>query len=161
MQPIIPFLWFDDRIEDAVSLYVAVFPDSRIVRTSRYGAGAPRPAGTVMSMTFHLRGQEFMALNGGPMFQFTPAVSFLVRCETQAEVDHYWNGLLAGGGDAQPCGWLKDRFGLSWQVIPDALGRALGDPDPARAGRAMQAMLQMKKIDIATLERAVAGDASL
>ena len=101
-----------------------------------------------------------MALNGGPMFQFTPAVSFLVKCETQAEVDHYWDGLLTGGGDAQPCGWLKDRFGLSWQVIPDALGRALGNPDPARAGRAMQAMLQMKKIDIAALERAVAGDAS-
>ena len=110
-----------------------------------------------MSMTFELRGQEFMALNGGPLFQFTPAVSFVVKCETQAEVDHYWQGLLAGGGDEQPCGWLKDRFGLSWQVIPVALGRALSAPDPARAGRAMQAMLQMKKIDIAALDRALAG----
>ena len=157
MQSITPFLWFDDRIEEAVSLYVSVFPDARIVCTSRYGPGAPRPAGTVMSMTFELRGQEFMALNGGPLFQFTPAVSFVVKCETQAEVDHYWQGLLAGGGDEQPCGWLKDRFGLSWQVIPAALGRALSDPDPARAGRAMQAMLQMKKIDIAALDRALAG----
>ena len=157
MQSITPFLWFDDRIDEAVSLYVSVFPDARIVRTSRYGPGAPRPAGTAMSMTFELRGQEFMALNGGPLFQFTPAVSFVVKCETQAEVDHYWQGLLAGGGDEQPCGWLKDRFGLSWQVIPAALGRALSDPDPARAGRAMQAMLQMKKIDIAALDRALAG----
>ena len=157
MQPIIPCLWFDDRIEDAVSLYVSVFPDSRIVRTTHYGAGAPRPAGTVMSMTFELRGQQFMALNGGPMYQFSPAVSFMVTCATQAEVDHYWHGLLAGGGEEQPCGWLKDRFGLSWQVIPHALGAALGDPDPTRAGRAVQAMLQMKKIDIAALERALAG----
>ena len=157
MQPIIPFLWFDDRIEDAVSLYVSVFPDSRIVSTTHYGAGAPRPAGTVMSMTFELRGQQFMALNGGPMYQFSPAVSFMVTCATQAEVDHYWHGLLAGGGEEQPCGWLKDRFGLSWQVIPHALGAALGDPDPTRAGRAVQAMLQMKKIDIAALERALAG----
>jgi predicted 3-demethylubiquinone-9 3-methyltransferase (glyoxalase superfamily) len=157
MQKISPFLWFDDRIEEAVSLYVGLFPGGRIVRTSRYGPGAPRPAGTVMSMTFELAGQEFMALNGGPLYQFTPAVSFLVKCATQAEVDHYWEGLVAGGGEAQPCGWLRDRFGLSWQVIPDALGRALGDPDPARAHRAVQAMLQMTKIDIAALERALAG----
>lgn len=157
MQPITPFLWFDDRIEEAVSMYVELFPASKIVRTSRYGPGAPRPAGTVMAMTFELRGQEFMALNGGPLYQFTPAVSFLIKCETQGEVDRYWDGLLAGGGEPQPCGWLRDRFGLSWQVIPNALGRALGDPDPARAGRAMQAMLQMTKIEIAALERALAG----
>lgn len=157
MPPITPFLWFDDRIEEAVALYVKVFPDARIVRSARYGPGAPRPAGTMMTMTFELRGQTFMALNGGPVHRFSPAVSFMVACETQAEVDHYWDGLLEGGGEEQPCGWLRDRFGLSWQVIPSALGRALGDPDPARAGRAVQAMLQMKKIDIAALERALAG----
>src|SRR5687768_18357215 len=129
MQKITPFLWMDDRIEEATSFWVSVFDDARIVTVSRYGHGAPRPAGTVMSVSFELAGQEFMALNGGPAFQFTPAISFFVKCETQAEVDTYWEKLLAGGGEEEPCGWLKDRYGLSWQIIPIALGRYLGDKD--------------------------------
>lgn len=157
MQKITPFLWFDDNAEEAMEFYTSIFKDSRIMDVSRYGEGAPLPAGTVMTATFHLAGQEFMALNAGPMFKFTEAISFFVKCADQAEVDYYWNHLLAGGGTPQPCGWLKDRFGLSWQVIPDALGRLLGDPDPGRAGRAMQAMLQMTKIDVAALEAAAAG----
>jgi predicted 3-demethylubiquinone-9 3-methyltransferase (glyoxalase superfamily) len=156
MPQITPFLWFDGRAEDAVTHYVSVFPNSQVVHTSRYGDSAPMPKGTAMSITFQLDGKEFMALNGGPMFTFTPAVSFLVKCETQADVDHYWTRLLDGGGEEQPCGWLKDRFGLSWQVIPTALGRCLGHPDPAKARRALQAMMTMKKIDIAALEAAVA-----
>jgi predicted 3-demethylubiquinone-9 3-methyltransferase (glyoxalase superfamily) len=156
MPQITPFLWFDGRADEAVTHYVAVFPNSRVTHTSRYGDGAPMPKGTVMSMTFELDGRQVMALNGGPMFTFTPAFSMFVTCETQADVDHYWSRLLEGGGEEQPCGWLKDRFGLSWQVIPTALGRCLGHPDPAKARRALQAMLAMKKIDIAALEAAVA-----
>ena len=154
---ITPFPWFDDRIEDAVNFYVSVFKDGEILNTARVG-GEPGPPGKVMSMTFRLHGQRFMALNGGPRFTFTEAVSFFVSCADQAEVDYYWNRLLEGGGHESPCGWLKDRFGLSWQVIPDALGRLIGDPDRAKGQRALQAMLQMKKIDIATLEKAQRGE---
>ena len=153
-QKITPFLWFDDRLEEAVRFYVSVFTDSEIVSTSRMGGG---PTDKIVSMTFRLNGQEFMALNGGPRFSFTEAISFFVSCADQAEVDYYWRRLLEGGGQESQCGWLKDRFGLSWQVIPEALGRYLGDPDRARGQRALQAMLQMTKIDIATLQKAHAG----
>lgn len=156
MASVTPFLWFDHRLEEAVTFYVGLFDGARVLHTSRYGAGAPQPAGTMMSMTFEIAGQRVMALNGGPMYQHTPAFSLFVSCRTQAEVDHYWSRLVEGGRPSQ-CGWLVDRYGLSWQVIPETLGRLLGDPDPARAARAMQAMLQMQKIDIAALERAAAG----
>ena len=142
MQTITPFLWFDRSVEEAVRFYVSVFPDTRIVSMNP------------MSATFELQGQTFMALNGGPMYKFTEAVSFFLRCETQAEVDDYWRKLTADGGSEQACGWLKDKYGLSWQVIPTALGRYLADPDRAKAQRVMQAMLKMTKIDIAALDRA-------
>jgi predicted 3-demethylubiquinone-9 3-methyltransferase (glyoxalase superfamily) len=157
MQKITPFLWFDDRIGEAVKFYVSVFPKSKIMSTSRYADGAPLPKGTVMSMTFELEGQEFMALNGGPQFKFTEAISFFVKCETQSEVDYYWETLTKDGGQEQPCGWLKDKYGLSWQIIPNALGEYLNDKDSAKAQRAMTAMLKMKKIDVETLRRAHAG----
>jgi predicted 3-demethylubiquinone-9 3-methyltransferase (glyoxalase superfamily) len=157
MQKISPFLWFNGRAEEAVNFYVSIFPNSKITGASRYGDAGTGPKGSVMSMTFELEGQEFMALNGGPQFMFTPAISLLVKCETQSEVDRYWNKLTVGGGEEQPCGWLKDRFGLSWQIIPNALGRYLSDRDATKANRVMQAMLQMKKIDIAALDRAYAG----
>jgi len=157
MQKITPFLWFDDRIEEAVELYTSVFSNAKITNIMRGGQGAPGSSGRVMSATFELEGQAFMALNGGPTFQFTPAVSFFVRCETQAEVDRYWIRLTEGGGSEERCGWLKDKFGLSWQIIPVALERYLGDSDPAKAQRVMQAMLKMKKLDIASLDRAYAG----
>ncbi len=151
MTKITPFLWFDDRIEAAVNLYATVFKNTKI--TSR----SPGPNNTVMSMTFVLEGQEFMALNGGPQFKFTEAVSFFVSCETQDEVDHYWNALTANGGQESQCGWLKDPYGLSWQIVPTALGRYMSDPDRAKAQRVVQAMLQMKKLDIAALDKAYAG----
>jgi predicted 3-demethylubiquinone-9 3-methyltransferase (glyoxalase superfamily) len=155
MPAIVPHLWFQDRVEEAVSFYTSVFPDAKILNLSRIeNAG---PAGdTVVTAAFELQGQEFMALSGAPASGFTEAISFFIRCSTQEEVDYYWEK-LTDGGDEQPCGWLRDRFGLSWQVIPDALGECIGDPDPARAQRAMQAMLQMKKIDVAALRRAQAG----
>ena len=156
MQKITPFLWFNDNAEEAVNFYVSLFPNSRIVDESRYGEGGPGPSGSIMSMSFELEGQEFMALNGGPAFRFNEAISFMVKCRTQTEVDFYWEKLSAGG-EEQPCGWLKDRFGVSWQIIPDALTQALSDPDPEKAQRSVQAMLQMKKIDIAAIERARAG----
>lgn len=151
IQKITPFLWFDDRIEEAVTLYTSVFKDAKILST------VPGPNGTVMAMTFELEGLEFMALNGGPQFTFTEAVSFFVKCETQAEVDYFWTRLTENGGQESQCGWLKDRFGLSWQIIPNALMTYLGNPDAARAQRVMQAMLQMHKIDIAALDAAYAG----
>ena len=153
MQKIVTFLWFNDNAEEALNFYTNVFPDSRVKNVSRYGPAGPGTPGSVMSATIELAGQEFMLLNGGPHFSFTPAISLFVRCRDQAEVDSYWTQLLAGGEESQ-CGWLKDRFGLSWQIIPDALGRLLSDRDPGRATRAMQAMLRMKKIDVAELERA-------
>jgi predicted 3-demethylubiquinone-9 3-methyltransferase (glyoxalase superfamily) len=157
MQKISPFLWFDNQAEEAVNHYVSIFKDSRIVNTSRYGDAGPGPAGSVMAMTFILEGQQFQALNGGPHYKFTPAISLLVNCETQDEVDNYWSKLLEGGGREDRCAWLQDRFGLSWQIVPNALGRYLSDKDPAKASRVMQAMLQMTKIDIAGLDRAYAG----
>ncbi|HLZ27238.1 MAG TPA: VOC family protein [Chloroflexota bacterium] len=154
-QHITPFLWFDGQAEEAMNFYVSIFKNSKIGEVSRYGDAGPGASGTVMSATFQLDGQEFMALNGGPGFPFTEAISFFVSCQTQAEVDELWDKLGAGGTPSQ-CGWLKDRYGVSWQIIPVALGQMLGDRDPARAGRVMQAMLQMQKIDIQALERAYA-----
>ena len=148
MNKITPFLWFDGKAEEAMNFYCAIFKQSEILNVSRMGEGGP-----VMSAMFRLNGQDFMALNGGPMFKFTEAISMFVSCETQAEVDELWEKLSAGG-EQQQCGWLKDQFGLSWQIIPSALGQLMGDPDPAKSQRVMQAMLQMKKIDIAGLQRA-------
>jgi predicted 3-demethylubiquinone-9 3-methyltransferase (glyoxalase superfamily) len=158
MQEITPFLWFNDNAEEAMNFYTSVFEDSKILDVSRYGEGGPGTPGSVMSATFELRGQEFVALNGGPEFNFTEAVSFLVRCETQDEVDLLWKQLTEGGSESQ-CGWLKDKFGLSWQIVPNALGEMLGDPDPEKAQRVMQAMLKMKKLDIHMLQEAY-GDPS-
>ena len=155
MKKITPFLWFDTEGEEAAEFYTSVFPNSKIVDVSRYGSAGPRPEGTVMTVSFELDGQPFVALNGGPDFKFTEAVSFLVSCETQEEVDAYW-GKLSEGGEEGPCGWLKDKFRLSWQIVPAALPRLLGDPDPAKSQRVMQAMLQMKKIEVDLLERAAA-----
>ena len=156
MQKITPFLWFDNQAEEAMNFYVSVFANSRVVHVSRYGDAGPGPKGSVMSVTFELEGQRFMALNGGPQFSFTPAISLFVSCETQEEVDRLWAALV-DGGEEQPCGWLKDRYGVSWQIIPNALGELLGDPDPVKSQRVMQAMLQMKKIDVAGLKQAHAG----
>jgi predicted 3-demethylubiquinone-9 3-methyltransferase (glyoxalase superfamily) len=153
MQKITPFLWFDDKAEEAMNFYTSIFKNSKIGSVSRYGEAGPGQAGTVMSATFELDGQEFMALNGGPHFTFTPAISFFVHCETQAEVDELWDRLSEGGEEGQ-CGWLMDKYGLSWQIVPSVLGELLGDKDPEKSQRVMHAMLQMKKIDIAQLKLA-------
>ena len=153
MQKITPFLWFNDNAEEAMNFYVSIFKNSKIGRVTRYGDAGPGPKGTVMSATFQLDGQEFFALNGGPQFTFTEAISFFVNCETQEEVDELWEK-LSEGGRKNSCGWLKDKFGLSWQIIPTVLGQMLGDKDPAKSQRVMQAMLQMTKIDINGLKRA-------
>ncbi|MBC8030214.1 MAG: VOC family protein [Pyrinomonadaceae bacterium] len=157
MQKITPFLWFDDKAEEAANFYVSVFKNSKIGGVSRYGdAGeqaAGKPAGTVMTVEFQLDGQDFVALNGGPHFKFTEAISLVVNCETQEEVDHFWEKLSAGGQEVQ-CGWLKDKYGLSWQVVPTVLGEMMQDKDAEKANRVMKAMLQMKKLDIATLKQA-------
>jgi predicted 3-demethylubiquinone-9 3-methyltransferase (glyoxalase superfamily) len=152
-QKITPFLWFDGQAEEAMNFYVSVFRNSKTGTVRRYGEAGPGPKGSVMSAEFQLDGVDFIALNGGPHYQFTPAISMFVSCETQDEVDELWEKLSAGGAQ-QPCGWLQDRFGLSWQVIPRTLGQLLNDPDPAKSQRVMQAMLQMSKIDIAALQRA-------
>jgi predicted 3-demethylubiquinone-9 3-methyltransferase (glyoxalase superfamily) len=153
MQKITTFLWFDDQAEEAAKFYTSIFKNAKIGTVSRYGDGAPRPKGTAMVVTFQLAGQEFMALNGGPLFKFTEAISLLVSCETQEEVDEYWEKLTAGGQESQ-CGWLKDKYGLSWQIVPTALGKLLSDPDPEKSQRVMKAMLQMKKIDVKRLQQA-------
>jgi len=153
MQKITTFLWFDDRAEEATKFYVSLFKNSKITNVSRYAEGSPGPAGKVMTVAFELDGQQFVALNGGPQFPFTEAISLLINCETQQEVDELWEKLSAGGEKSQ-CGWLKDKYGLSWQVVPTALNRMLADKDPEKAQRVMQAMLQMSKIDVAELERA-------
>lgn len=150
MQKITPFLWFNDNAEEAITLYLSLFKDSRILYERRYGAEGPGPKGALMTAAFVLNGQEFMALNGGPRFRFTEAISMFVKCETQEEIDILWEKLSAGG-EKQMCGWLKDKFGLSWQIIPTILGELLADKDPARAGRVMQAMLQMQKMEIRKL----------
>src|SRR6266508_3846159 len=156
MQKITPFLWFDNNAEEAAKFYTSIFKKSKIARISRYGDAGPGPKNTVMVVDFELEGQQFVALNGGPQFKFTEAISFVVNCETQKEVDYFWGKLLAGGQESQ-CGWLKDKFGLSWQIVPTVLNDMLEDPDPARSQRVMKAMLQMKKIDIPTLEKAYKG----
>ncbi|MBI1280804.1 MAG: VOC family protein [Anaerolineaceae bacterium] len=157
MSKITPFLWFDNQAEEAMNFYISLFNNSKIVSVSRYGEGAPVPAGTVMSATFELDGQTIMALNAGPQFKFNEAISFYVDCVDQAEVDKFWNALTANGGEEGMCGWLKDKFGLSWQIVPRALGQMLGDPDPDKSRRAMEAMLKMKKIDVPTLQKAYNG----
>ncbi|MGV7929370.1 MAG: VOC family protein [Spirochaetota bacterium] len=160
MKDLMPCLWFDSRAEEAANFYVSVFRNSEILEIARYGASGAavsgRPEGSVMTVTFRINGQDFMALNGGPHFTFSEAVSFVVPCETQEEVDEYWNRLSDGGEEGQ-CGWLKDRFGLSWQIVPVALGEMMRDGDPARVERVMQSMLGMKKIDSGELRRAYEG----
>jgi predicted 3-demethylubiquinone-9 3-methyltransferase (glyoxalase superfamily) len=153
VQKINPFLWFDDQAEEAANFYVSLFKNSKVISVSRYGDAGPGPKGTAMVVTFELAGQKFIALNGGPLFKFTEAISFLINCETQQEVDDLWEKLSAGGAESQ-CGWLKDKYGLSWQVIPTSLGEMLQDKDPKKSQRVMQAMLQMGKIDIAKLKQA-------
>jgi predicted 3-demethylubiquinone-9 3-methyltransferase (glyoxalase superfamily) len=153
MQKITPFLWFDNQAEDAARFYVSIFKNSRILGISRYGEAGPGPAGSVMTVRFELNGQEFIALNGGPHFKFTEAISFSIDCKTQDEVDEFWEK-LSEGGEPGRCGWIKDKYGLSWQVNPTALGQMLSDPDQEKAKRVMGAMLQMDKIDIAALQRA-------
>jgi predicted 3-demethylubiquinone-9 3-methyltransferase (glyoxalase superfamily) len=157
MQKITTFLWFDNQAEEAANFYVSIFKNSRINSVSRYGDAGPGPKGSAMVVTFTLEGQDFYALNGGPIFKFTEAISLYVNCETQEEIDTLWNTLTAGGGQESQCGWLKDKYGLSWQIIPSALQRTVGGPDAAGAGRAMQAMLKMHKINIKALEDAYAG----
>ncbi|MFG2818215.1 VOC family protein [Kitasatospora sp. NPDC048365] len=159
-QKITPFLWFDDRAEEAAEFYTSLFPDSRILETQRYGEAGPGVAGTVMTVSFELSGQRYVALNGGPLFHFTEAVSFEVDCADQAEVDELW-ARLTDGGEESACGWLKDRFGLSWQIVPRRLTELLADPDPVKAARVMKSMLTMRKIDVQALEDAyAAGDAA-
>ena len=153
MQKITPFLWFDNQAEEAANFYTSIFKNSKIVKVARYGEAGPGPAGSAMTVVFQIEGQEFIALNGGPHFKFTEAVSFSVDCRNQQEVDEFWEKLSAGGEEGQ-CGWLKDKYGLSWQVNPTVLGEMLSDPDPLKAKRVMEAMLKMKKIDIAALQQA-------
>ncbi len=155
-QRITPNLWFDGQAEEAAAFYVSVFPNSRIVGTTRYPEGGPGPAGTVMTVEFELDGQRVVGINGGPQFRFTEALSLEISCADQAEVDHYWER-LSEGGEEGPCGWLKDRYGLSWQVVPEGMDQLFADPDPARAQRAMQAMLGMRKLDAAALRAAADG----
>lgn len=157
MQKITPFLWFDNNAEEAAQFYTSTFKNSKILKVSRYGDAGPGPKGSVMVVNFQLAGQEFTALNGGPQFKFSEAFSFVVNCENQEEVDEYWRKLTANGGAESMCGWLKDKFGFSWQIVPTALGKLMSDKDPKRAGRVMQALLRMRKIDIATLEQAAEG----
>jgi predicted 3-demethylubiquinone-9 3-methyltransferase (glyoxalase superfamily) len=156
MPKVSTFLWFNDKAEEAARFYTSLFPNAKIGSVTRSGASGPGAPGAVMSVDFEIGGQAFIALNGGPHFTFTPAISLFVHCTTQEEVDHYWEKLSAGG-QTQPCGWLQDRYGLSWQVVPRVLGQYLQDKDPARARRVMDAMLKMSKIDIAGLERAYEG----
>jgi predicted 3-demethylubiquinone-9 3-methyltransferase (glyoxalase superfamily) len=155
-QKIIPNLWFDTEAEEAAAFYTSVFRNSRIVNVTHYTEGAPRPAGMVMTVEFELDGQRFVGINGGPDFTFDEAVSFQIGCETQDDVDYYWDKLTEGGEEGQ-CGWLKDRYGLSWQVVPTGMEELFADPDPGRAQRAMQAMLGMRKLDMAALRRAADG----
>jgi predicted 3-demethylubiquinone-9 3-methyltransferase (glyoxalase superfamily) len=156
MKKITPFLWFDNKAEEAMNYYVSIFKNSKVLGVSRFGEGGPGPQGSVMTATFELNGQEFTALNGGPQFNFTEAISFYVDCESQEEVDELWEKLSEGGEKSQ-CGWLKDKYGLSWQIVPSILGELLQDKDAAKSKRVMEAMLKMSKIDIKTLKQAYAG----
>lgn len=157
MQRISPFLWFDSQAEEAVNFYTSIFRNSTIKSVSRYGDAGPGPKGAVMTMSFELDGQEFIALNGGPMFRFTEAISFLVHCDSQDEIDYYWNKLTEGGQESR-CGWLKDKFGLSWQIAPTKLSQLMQQKDPIKSKRVMEAMLKMKKLNIAELEEAAKDD---
>ena len=152
-----PFLWLDTQAEAAANFYVSLCADAKIVDVARWGAGSPYPEGSVMSATVDLAGQQYILFNGGPHYQLNESFSLFVSCEDQAEVDHFWNALVADGGAPIQCGWLKDRFGVTWQIVPKALMRLLGDKDRAKAGRVMQAMMEMVKLDVAELERAAAG----
>lgn len=154
MQKITTFLWFDGKAEEAASFYTSLFPDSKILSVTLYGEAGPGPMGTVMTVAFQLAGQEFTALNGGPVYTFTPAISLVVNCETQREVDELWDKLSAGGGEKGQCGWLTDKYGVSWQVVPTVLGKMLQDRDPKKVQRVVQAMLQMKKLDLGQLKQA-------
>lgn len=160
MRKITPFLWFDDKAEEAANYYVSIFRNSGIVNVTRYSEAASeasgRPKGSVMTVAFVLDGEEFVALNGGPVFAFSPAISFVVNCETQKELDELWDK-LSEGGDPQECGWLKDKYGVTWQIVPAALGELMSDPDPARTDRVMQALIRMKKLDIEGLRKACEG----
>ena len=153
-QKITTHLWFDGNAEAAVEFYTSLFPDSRVTHVARWGEGGPGPQGAVLNIAFEMAGQEFLALNGGPQYRFSPAISLFVSCESQAEVDDLWTKLLAGGGKANQCGWLDDRFGLSWQIVPKALIELMSDPDPKASGRVAQALMGMQKIDIAGLRQA-------
>ncbi|HWS18289.1 MAG TPA: VOC family protein [Candidatus Elarobacter sp.] len=156
MQKITPFLWYDGKAEEAVNFYVSIFKNSKVVSMARYGDAGPGPKGSVMTAAFQLEGQDFVALNGGPQYKFTPAISFVVNCETQEEVDNLWEKLSAGGRKDR-CAWLTDKFGVSWQIVPTILSQLLGDKDPEKAKRVMQAMLQMDRIDISLLQKAYDG----
>lgn len=153
-QKITPFLWFDGQAEEAVNFYVSIFKNSKILQIAHYGDAGPRPKGSVMTVIFELEGQQFYALNGGPEFHFTPAISLFVNCTTQEEVDTLWAKLTTNGGKEVECGWLEDKYGLSWQIVPNVLGQMLSDPDPTKSARVMQAMLKMRKLDINKLQQA-------
>jgi len=153
MQKITPFLWFDNNAEEAANFYVSIFKNSKVLNIARYGDAGPGPKGTVLTVNFEIDGEKFIALNGGPQFKFTEAVSFVVNCETQEEIDYFWEKLSAGGEKSQ-CGWLKDKYGLSWQVVPTILGELMGGNDAERSNRVMQAILQMQKLEIEPLKRA-------
>jgi len=159
MQKLTTFLWFDNNAEEATNFYVSLFKNARILNVARYGDAGPGPKNTVMTVNFEVNGQEFIALNGGPRFKFTEAISFVINCETQEEVDYYWSR-LAEGGEESRCGWVRDRFGLWWQVVPTLLGKLMSDPNPEKAERVMAAMLQMAKIDIEPLQRAYEGESA-
>jgi len=160
-QKITPFLWFDNQAEEAAQFYTSIFNNSKIGSISRYGDEGPGPKGTVMVVTFQIEGQAFMALNGGPQFTFTPAVSFMVHCDTQQEIDELWQKLTSNGGQEIECGWLTDKFGLSWQIVPEVFGKMMEDKDPAKVKRVMHAMMQMKKMDIEKMQAAYAGEAAV
>jgi len=157
MQKVTPFLWYDGKAEEAMKLYTSVFKNSKIINITYWGEGSPFPKSQVMNGVFEIDGQRFYAFDAGPQFKFTEAISFFVNCETQEEIDHYWNKLTSDGGQESMCGWLKDKFGVSWQIVPPILGQLLGDIDKTKSGRVMQAMMQMKKIVIADLEKAAEG----
>ena len=157
-QRITPFLWFDNRAEEAARFYCSIFKNSAMGQVVRYGEVGPGPKGQVMIVTFKLEGQEFTALNGGPRFKFDEAISFVVNCETQEEIDYYWDSLTADGGQESQCGWLKDKFGLSWQIVPTIIGELMSDEDPKKSGRVMQAVMQMKKLDLQKMRDAAAGE---
>ena len=157
MSKITPFLWFNDQAEEAMKFYISIFKNSKVGKVARYGDAGPGPKGSVMTASFELDGQEFTALNGGPHFKFTEAVSFVVNCEDQKEIDYYWTKLTSEGGQESQCGWLKDKFGLSWQIVPKILGKLLSDADPSRSQRVMQALMPMKKLIIDDLQKAYDG----